>query len=100
MFVMSGFATVINQSCLSLVAHFIHPKTLMGLEDHHVSSSGPLAIGVLDPLSVRNTIVTWNFLRGSAYAVVWLTVAALILTRDLSAHRIDPVTAEHLRLCN
>ena len=75
-------------------------KSFSGFNDYRASSSGPLAISVFHPFSVRNTIVTWNFLRSDPNAMIWLKIATPILARDLCAWRINLVTTEHLSLCN
>lgn len=76
------------------------PFKLQWLRQPPCLSSGPFTSSVLDPFPARNTIVTWNFLRSNPNAVIWLVVAALILTRDFGAWRIDLITTEHLGLCN
>ncbi len=67
---------------------------------HRASSSGPFTIGVLGPLSIRNAIVTGDFLRSDPNAVVRLIFSTLILARDLKAWRVDLVPTEHLALSN
>ena len=75
-------------------------RNFNGIGSHCASSSGPFIIGVLDPLSVRNTIVTGDFFGSNPNAVIRLVLPALILAWDFDAWSVDVVTTEHLGLCN
>lgn len=58
----------------------------------------PFIIDVVDSLSIRNIVVTRDFLRSNFNAIIRLIYFALINARNLRTRRVDLVITKHLDL--